>query len=210
MIPDTSHLHDSVVDLVTVPEAERIAFIEQDRWIDHPVAMAIRRYLDDLLSYPRVIRPPCLLLHGDAGVGKTAILGQFLDQNTSGQFDDRAGCFQAPIVSIQMSPGPETRKLYQAILYRIGVPIGQPTMAALEHRVIHFLGKSGARMIVIDEVQHLITGGPRQQRLMLNTIKHLSNALQVTIVCAGTREALPALSADQQVASRFQHIPMPR
>jgi hypothetical protein len=52
--------------------------------------------------------------------------------------------------------------------------------------------------------------GPAQQRALLNLLKHLTNVLQVTMVCAGTEDALSALSADAQVASRFQHVALRR
>jgi hypothetical protein len=114
------------------------------------------------------------------------------------------------VLGIELAGGPDSRKLALAILNKLGVPAGKPSPAVLEARCLEYLARAGVQMIVVDEVQHLIASGPKQQRILLNTLKHLSNMLRVSLVCAGTQDALAALTADAQVASRFQHVGLER
>jgi hypothetical protein len=45
-------------------------------------------------------------------------------------------------------------------------------------------------MLLMDEIQHLLSCGLRDQRAALNAIKFLANKLRISIVAAGTHEAL--------------------
>src|SRR2546423_1765777 len=66
------------------------------------------------------------------------------------------------------------------------------------------------RMLIIDEIHHVLAGSLLQQHNFLNTIKHLSNELQIPIVGVGTREAFNALQTDPQLANRFEPVFLPR
>jgi hypothetical protein len=52
----------------------------------------------------------------------------------------------------------------------------------------------------------LLAGTYRQQRILLNTLRFLANALQIPMVFAGTAEAKRALLTDQQLADRFEAL----
>jgi AAA+ superfamily predicted ATPase len=79
----------------------------------------------------------------------------------------------------------------------------------LECTAIAMLRHAAPRMLVIDEIQHLLSCNSREQRAALNAIKFLANQLRVSIVAAGTHEALHAMRYDPQIASRFEQIEPP-
>ena len=70
------------------------------------------------------------------------------------------------------------------------------------------LQHAAPRMLLIDEIQHLLSCG-LDQRAALNAIKFLPNKLRISIVAAGTHEALHVMRADPQSASRFEHLELP-
>ena len=49
----------------------------------------------------------------------------------------------------------------------------------------------------------------RDQRAALNAIKYLANQLRISIVAAGTHEALHIMRSDPQIASRFEQLELP-
>ena len=53
-------------------------------------------------------------------------------------------------------------------------------------------------MLMIDEVQHLLSGSYRQQRQALNFVKSLGNLLRIPIVALGTPDALQVIRTDPQ------------
>ena len=64
--------------------------------------------------------------------------------------------------------------------------------------------------MIVDEVHHLLAGTVREQRQSLNQLKFLSNELRMPVVALGTSEALYAMQADPQIASRFDPFALPR
>jgi hypothetical protein len=64
-------------------------------------------------------------------------------------------------------------------------------------------------MLIIDEIQHLLSCTSREQRAALNAIKYLANQLRISIVAAGTHEALHVMRFDPQIASRFEQMELP-
>ncbi|HEM8498776.1 TPA: TniB family NTP-binding protein, partial [Burkholderia multivorans] len=66
------------------------------------------------------------------------------------------------------------------------------------------------RMLVVDEVHHLLAGSYREQRASLNLLKFLANDLQISMVLVGTRDAVLALQTDTQMISRYVPFEIPR
>lgn len=63
---------------------------------------------------------------------------------------------------------------------------------------------------MFDEVHNILAGTFREQRIVLNTLRYLSNELQISLVCFGVNEAREAISGDVQLARRFDEFPLPR
>lgn len=68
----------------------------------------------------------------------------------------------------------------------------------------------GVQVLVIDEVHNILAGSYREQRIVLNTLRFLSNRLQISLVCFGVNEAREAISGDVQLARRFEQFTLSR
>jgi len=79
----------------------------------------------------------------------------------------------------------------------------------LEGTAINMLSHASPRMLLIDEIHNLLSCSAREQRAALNAIKYLANKLRVSIVAAGTYEALHVMRSDPQIASRFEQHELP-
>ena len=64
-------------------------------------------------------------------------------------------------------------------------------------------------MVVIDELNSLLAGTPRQQRMFLQLLHFLSNELRLAFVGVGVPEARHALLSDGQLRSRFTDVELP-
>jgi Cdc6-like AAA superfamily ATPase len=109
-----------------------------------------------------------------------------------------------------MPPVPVIRSLYGEIVRTLGGNV-RPTARyyELEDTAISLLGHANSRMLIIDEIQHLLSCSAREQRAALNMVKFLSNERRMTIVAAGTHEALHVMRFDPQIASRFEQMELP-
>ena len=65
-------------------------------------------------------------------------------------------------------------------------------------------------MLVFDEIHNVLAASRREQRIVFNTLRYLSNGLKLSLVCFGIMEARQAINRDVQLARRFDSISLPR
>lgn len=79
-------------------------------------------------------------------------------------------------------------------------------LASLERLAREILERMSPRMLVVDEVHHLLAGSYREQRASLNLLKFFASDLQISMVLVGTRDAVLALQTDPQMISDHASI----
>lgn len=153
---------------------------------------------------------PNLLLVGDTNNGKTVIARRFEKLHPAKERAEGEGVF-VPVLVVQAPPVPDDTRFYTAILDELFAP-HRPTQRAArkQFEVIRLLRYVGLKMLVIDEIHHVLAGHEAKQRQFLNVIKYLGNELQLPIVGVGIKEAVRALQTDPQLANRFEPVPLPR
>ena len=209
MSPPFAHLHPAVREMMTLDDSKRIQALQRDRWIDYPRATEALRRLERLLNTPQKERMPCMVMHGPSNIGKTLIIAKFLREHPPG-FDKQRGVEQRPVISMQMPPTPDQRRFYRALLSVVGAPQGpSSTLATLEQVPRDVLIRMSPRMLIVDEVHHLLAGTHREQRASLNLLKYLANELKICIVAVGTSDAPVAFQSDAQISSRFTPFEIP-
>jgi hypothetical protein len=95
------------------------------------------------------------------------------------------------------------------VLKAVGAPLilsQRRHMLSVRETTFRILRELGTRLLMIDEINSVLVGGPRQQRRFLQLLRFLSNELQVAIICAGVPEARFALLSDPQLRSRVADI----
>ena len=168
-----------------------------------PAQAALDR-LDALLAYPARDRMPCLLIYGDTGMGKTKIVRKF-ERLHPPTFCQATGVTRRPVVVAQIPPEPVERDLYRELLASLDAPALAGGTLAREKDVCRSLLRTvEARMIVLDQVNGMLAGTYRQQRVFLNALRFLANDLRAPLVCAGTDLARQALLTDAQLAERLE------
>jgi len=198
------HLDPAYRKFAALPDEERIAWIRADRWIGFDQAGLALARLENLLTYPARDRMPCLLIYGDTGMGKTKIVRKF-ERAHPPKFCQVTGVDHRTVVVAQVPSEPIERDLYRELLSSMGAPaISGGTLAREKDVCRSLLRTVGAKMIILDEVNGMLAGTYRQQRIFLNAIRFLANDLRIPLVCAGTDLARQALLTDAQLAERFE------
>ena len=64
-------------------------------------------------------------------------------------------------------------------------------------------------MLIIDELHNMLSSRLDNQRLFLNLLRFLGNELKIPIVAAGIKTAVRAIQIDDQLANRFEPVPLP-
>lgn len=206
----SEHLTAKTQELLILSNEDRIKSIQSDKWLPYTRAIEVTNLMEDLMYYPKSDRMPNLLLVGDTNNGKTAILKRFATKNAPFPRED-TGTLSWPVLYVQAPPEPDEKRFYNNILDRVGAPYRiNDRVDKKQIQVIMTLKNLGVKLIIIDEIQHILAGNQNKQRQFLNVIKYLSNELMIPFIGAGVRTALNAIQNEEQLSNRFEPKVLPR
>lgn len=210
MSDDLSHLGPGAAELLAAPQDQRIRAILGGRWVEYDRAGQGLRILNLLLEHPRTTRMPSIAVYGDSGMGKTMIMQRFRAQHPR-LFGGQAGIARARVLALQLAGKPGERRLYAQILSALGVPQNpRAGVVELEQVALRLMRAMDVQVLLLDEVHNLLSGTFREQRIVLNTLRYISNELQISLVCFGINDAREAISGDVQLARRLEEFPLTR
>lgn len=199
------HLHEKTRHLILISDdQDRILSIKKFKWFGYTQAKIVLEKLDSLTNYPTNHRMPNILLVGDSNNGKTALLRRYVKSRES-FIEEATGELVLPVLMLQAPPEPDEKRFYNAILESLFAPYrNSEKIEFRQQRVIHLMKKLKVKLLIIDEIHHILAGTMAKQRSFLNVLKYLSNELQISVVCSGTKEAFNAIQTDPQLANRFE------
>ncbi|MFG5379802.1 TniB family NTP-binding protein [Yoonia sp. R2-816] len=204
------HLTAGAAALLAEPKAGRIRAMRSRRWVLYPRAKQALYRLDGLLEHPRGTRMPSIAVYGDSGMGKTMIMKRFRDQHPP-SFDKSTGALTTPVLAMEMVSRPGERRFYGELLTVLGAPQSpRADITQMEQAALRIMDAIGVQVLVIDEVHNILAGTYREQRIVLNTLRFLSNRLQISLGCFGVNDAREAIGGDVQLARRFEQFTLSR
>lgn len=210
MTDTTPHLTAGAAALLAEPQAARTRAMRSRRWVLYPRAKQALGRLDALLNHPRGTRMPSIAIYGDSGMGKTMIMKRFRDQHPP-SFNKSTGALTTPVLAMEMVSRPGERRFYGELLTILGAPQSpRADITQMEQAALRIIEAIGVQVLVIDEVHNILAGTYREQRIVLNTLRFLSNRLQISLVCFGVNDAREAIGGDVQLARRFDQFTLSR
>lgn len=206
----TKHLNEAARAALELDDSERIDRVRIARWIRYTRAKQVLAKLEALLTHPKQHRMPNLLLVGDTNNGKTLLVSRFEKLHPEHEHPD-GDRLCLPVLYIQAPPVPDEARFYNTILEKLGAPYrSADRIDKKQFQSIRILSKIETRILIIDEIQHILAGNQNKQRNFLNTIKYLGNELQIPVVGVGTKDAFNAIQTDPQLSNRFEPAILPR
>ncbi len=204
-----NHLTQEAQGLLELSDELRIRELKNGPWIGYPRSEELLQALEDLLQHPPSHRMPNMLIIGKTNNGKTAVAQTFLSLHKP-NYDPDAEADDIPVLYVQAPPVPDERRFNAALLDKLRVPhkINERADRML-FQLLAVMPRLGVKMLMIDEIHHVLAGNMQKQRAFLNVLKYIGNELQVPIVALGTGDALYALQTDAQLANRFVPQPLP-
>jgi len=210
MTDRVSHLTEQAQAALALTVDERIERMRRPRWIGYTRAHQILAQLEQVLTHPKTHRMPGMLIVGDTNAGKTMLANRFVQQHLATE-QPTGEAAVVPVVALQAPPGPDESRFYNSVFEALYAPYhAREHVAKKQWQVVRLLQRLHVRMVIIDELNNIITGPVSKQRQFLQVLKYLSNELQIPLVGVGTPEALRAVQADPQLANRFEPVALPR
>lgn len=204
-----NHLLPSVHAIAALSSEERIATLRSDYWIGYGQAEQALHRLEDLLSCPKRIRMPNMLIIGPTNNGKTMIVEKFRRQHLPYESTDREHEI-VPILSVQMPSDPTIQRFYSAVITALGSPVTMYSSTAKSEIIaLKLLRVTQTKILIIDEIHNILAGSTYKQREFLNILRFLGNELQLSIVGVGIKDAYLAIRSDDQLENRFEPLVLP-
>lgn len=204
------HLSKSARETAKLPDDQRILAIKTGAWITYTRAKQLLDQMEDLFDHPRIVRMPNMLIVGPSNNGKTQILRRFEDNhkpdpNPEGDYSI------VPVLFVEAPSRPDIGAFYDKILEAVWQPYSiRAKEPDKEREVKKVLRSIQLKVLMIDEIQHIIAGSQTKQREFRNSLKSLGNELQISIICAGVNEAFNAFNTDEQLSNRFEPELLPK
>lgn len=209
LVAKYSHLREESAKHAQLDNDDRIKEIQLGFWVPYHRAKEILEDVENLFNHPPIDRMPNMLVVAPSNNGKTQLLKHFLkghpsDPNPNGEASKH------PVIYVS-ALGPDIGDLCVRILESVNAPYREKATPAERIRTVtKILSALGTRMLLIDEINNMTTGGAVKQREFRNGIKDLGNELKISIVAAGIEDAYTVFSTDPQLSNRFVPAALPR
>jgi len=138
-------------------------------WIDFDEARRAVETLVELAHDEPDERPPCVLLVGQSGMGKTSILRE-TQRRIALDFPEPEEWGEAryePMLRTVIPSGSTALKINLTLLWKQGWPIAGKTHRIADLKVVELLRRQRTRLVGIDNVHAILTAGGRARRCCL-------------------------------------------
>jgi Bacterial TniB protein len=173
-------------------------------WIDFDGARGHVETLVELAHDEPDERPPCVILVGQSGMGKTSILRE-AQRRINADFpepDDWEDARYTPMLRTVIPSSSTSLKINLTLLWKLGWPITTNVHRIADLKVIDLLRKQKTRLVAIDNVHAILTASGKARRDSLDAFRFLMSEGNVPMVIAGLDIAADIFSEDPELRSR--------
>ena len=190
---------------------ERKRHIKSDRFVEYSRALTYLDKMEDILDSPKMLRPTNVALVGFSNSGKTGLFSHFISTRAAPIDDPKEPYARIPALYVLIGSEVSEQRIYDWILDSLHAAYKDKDRLDKKLRMIEELfQRLSIQMLILDEFHHVLSVTGLKQRRCLNTIKTLTNRLQIPIVVGGIPETLSLLRTDPQIHNRFEVMTLPR
>lgn len=180
-------------------------------WIDFEEARRAVDTLVDLAHDQPDERPPCVILVGQSGMGKTSILREAQRRIVS-DFPEPRGWSDtrySPVLRTVIPSSPTSLKINLTLLWKQGWPLTRSIHRVADLKVVELLGRQRTRLVAVDNVHAILTAGGKARRDTLDAFRFLMSEGNVPMVVAGLDIAADIFADDVELAYRSIVLRLP-
>lgn len=153
--------------------------------------------------------PDHLFIVGESGVGKSRMLEYFQSLHPAHDLHDRT---VVPVLYSETPSDCTPKKLASQLLRALGSKLwNKGNEQELTHQFLVLLAECRTKMVILDEVNHLVErGGAKSHYQLADWIKLTARQSKIPFVMSGTERSIELLAVNEQLRSRFRESVMIR
>jgi len=198
-----AELSDDARRLLDAPAVAKVDWVMADAWVHTSFTTAAFQWMRYMYRCGPVIRPPCLQIIADGGMGKTAVLLAFAALYPVRETADDPSRLLRPVVYAECKPENRGEEGVRHVILKACWPQAK-NFCYSEDEIDGTLQAQGVRVLLLDELGELTKAGAASHRRALSELKRISNGSHVGIVATTVSNLAHMLDVDQQFASRFK------
>lgn len=190
------HIIEKRRNLADLPLEKRINICLSDIWIPLP-------HLDELFASIQIclegvdqIQSSCMLIHGESGFGKTAIIHRLIEMNA---------VRDEQLKLISFGENPSKFKLHELLMSALDIPAPRRGgLTCSTSAIAEAIKSKHIRGLLIDELQDALYLPPAQQKNNISLLKHISGmGFHLSVIAFGDTSASRFIGADVQAKKRY-------
>lgn len=186
--------------------AERKAWIEQDHWVNTDTGDVSMKYMESLLFSHRRLRPRCMQIIAESGMGKSALLQTFASLHPVIKSEDPIR-LQRPVLLANATVEGRGVGEFRASIMRAAWPDAYHSdFGCSAGDLDATLRAQDVRVILLDELGEVLKCGPSTHRRILGELRRITHDLHINVVAASVEGLSHALKQDPQLHSRFRIV----
>ena len=193
----------SVQTVIDGPLEKKVDWVLADTWVQTPTATVAFQWMAYLYRSGPVIRPPCMQIVAEGGMGKTALLLAFAALYPVHKTSDDPLRLQRPVLYVECRADARGAAGVREVMLEAAWA-GARHFHCSAREIDATLQAQGVRLILLDEFGELTKAGMSSHRTALAELKRISNTSRVSIAAATVANLAHVLAVDQQFASRFK------
>lgn len=195
-------MNESTTEVDNMTLVERLSIVDKII-VQYPKMERIHKKMDECIISPQYSDlPECMSILGPSRAGKTTILKKFMEKYPD--IEDEEG-IRKQILYCEVPCPPAIGNLPTALLYALGDPFYNKGRNTAERtlRLERLIQDCNIKMIILDEVQHLVEGTtPKLQRQASDWFKNIINKTRVPMIFSGLDSGSIIFEINSQLKSR--------
>ncbi len=145
----------------------------------------------------------CLVVVGEKGVGKTAFLKHYANDNPQEEVVERnVVTTTRPVVYVPFPPSPTLKGSAEVFLEALAGPGSmRGSRTALTQRIKRMIADLKTEIVIADEFQHVRAEGAKGKSDVADWLKDIVKSTNVPFVLSGMPETIGIIQADEQLHS---------
>jgi len=196
------HIAEYRKGLMSLSDVDRTIAVYEDVWVPHEQWNRIRNAVETVLRMPPKNQALCLLVAGESGMGKTAMVDRL-----GRHFGLKEGVNEPCIVILKLRADVEYKKFKMLLFAALTGDMKFSESNITDELMLGAIRALNIRAIVIDEINNLTLATRPDVSKNLALLRALGGSpFHISVIALGNDRAANALASDKQLQRRFENF----